>query len=298
MFFGLLHTITSRKRLNTVFLVLALMGLFQALYYLFQTFGDHPYIWWFYAEGGGGGPRGTFYNKNALASYLMIVTFAVIGYGLARQPFRNLLSREWRDDPDLQNESFRSFLYVFVSAIIMVAIVFSESRSGIMTLLIVFSLMMSVYVLKRRKRSGSKGRKRRPRGNLLNILLIIVCACVFRAGIDPVLLNYERTDTAMLHRARFNQQAYLMSRDYISAGSGMGTFEYVFPKYQHLRDAAKRFPHAHNHWLQFLTEGGAIGLVLLLALIGTYLASFLKRWQKRTDQYAINTGNRALLPYC
>jgi O-antigen ligase len=63
-------------------------------------------------------------------------------------------------------------------------------------------------------------------------------------------------------------------RDHLIFGTGLGTFQYIYPAYQ--ADAIKpgRFLHAHNDWLQYFSETGVVGaLLLILFLITVFHAS-------------------------
>jgi len=246
MFFGLLHTITSRKRLNLVIGILVLSGLFQVLYQGFQSFGNHPFIWWFYSGRGMGSAAGTFYNKNSFAAYLLLVLFLTIGYGFAQQPFRNL-SSDWRKFLSRHSgDLLRSFFYVYLSAILLLGLFFSFSRGGIIAFLIAFNLMIVAYLV---RRSNLSGREKRRRSNLILVLLLITVSFAIHAGVEPVIQRFEKMgeSESFYGRLRYNERTYAMAQDYTLGGVGAGNFPYAHPKYQHELDKRMFFPHAHNH---------------------------------------------------
>jgi O-antigen ligase len=55
-------------------------------------------------------------------------------------------------------------------------------------------------------------------------------------------------------------------------GHGLGTFESAFPLVQSA-DIDVHYDHAHNDWLEWLTEGGVIALALAIALLAVTLRS-------------------------
>jgi len=287
MFFGLLHTITSRKRLNLVIAILALSGLFQVLYQGFQSFGGEPYIWWFYSGRGMGGAAGTFYNKNSFAAYILLILFLTIGYAFAQQPFKNL-SSGWRKFLSRHSSDLlRSFFYVYLSAILLLGLFFSFSRGGIIAFLIAFNLMIVVYLV---RRGNLSGREKRRRSNLMAVLLVIAASFAIQAGIEPVIQRFENLgeNESFFGRIRYNERTYAMAQDHKLGGVGAGNFPYAHPKYQHELDKRMFFPHAHNHWLQFLSETGWIGAACLFLLASAFLLILLRKWTNRSDRYAIH----------
>ena len=53
-------------------------------------------------------------------------------------------------------------------------------------------------------------------------------------------------------------------KDYPLLGAGLGTFQYLYPIYQDERVRDGRFLHAHNDWVQYISETGLVGGLLLI----------------------------------
>jgi O-antigen ligase len=88
--------------------------------------------------------------------------------------------------------------------------------------------------------------------------------------------------------------------DFPLVGSGVGTFETVFPAYRaHTRDQAA-YAHAHMDYLEIATEGGLVATLLVLAALVTFarkVRAGLRRasGRRRLALAAVTAGVVALL---
>jgi O-antigen ligase len=73
-----------------------------------------------------------------------------------------------------------------------------------------------------------------------------------------------------------------MWRDYPVFGSGLGSFPVVFPRYSGSATALA-YTHAHNDYLEFGAEAGAVGLSLLGLMVLLSFAAALRAQQLRRD---------------
>jgi hypothetical protein len=81
-----------------------------------------------------------------------------------------------------------------------------------------------------------------------------------------------------------------ISRDFSIVGSGLGTFPYISHIY-HPEGVVRYFDHAHNDYLEFVTDTGVTGIVLLIAFCVTYLRDVMRsRWWKGRHFYFILAG--------
>jgi hypothetical protein len=80
MFSLVLNTVRSKKRMDILIYVLIFMGLFEALYGIYQLFSDSPRVLWWSRRGGlFGRASGTFTGANHYAGYLEIVIASFLG---------------------------------------------------------------------------------------------------------------------------------------------------------------------------------------------------------------------------
>jgi O-antigen ligase len=76
-----------------------------------------------------------------------------------------------------------------------------------------------------------------------------------------------------------------MSSDFPIFGTGFGTFQYIYRKYKTWDDLFL-YKHAHNDYLEILSDLGLIGFLIVLVGIVLFLRKILLRWIERRDPYA------------
>jgi O-antigen ligase len=88
-------------------------------------------------------------------------------------------------------------------------------------------------------------------------------------GGSKILLNRIRAGEPLLYRAEFARSSTAILRDHPLTGTGLGTFQTVYPEYA-LLDVGSIVNHAHNDWLEWAVEGGVV-LLLVQVIIAAYL---------------------------
>jgi O-antigen ligase len=66
-------------------------------------------------------------------------------------------------------------------------------------------------------------------------------------------------------------------------GTGAGTYEWIFPFYKTQNLGGKIFDHAHNDYLEMLTDQGIVGFILLGSPLLLLFVSILKALKNRRD---------------
>lgn len=281
LFFGLLHTISTRKRLHILISVLIGTALFQALYGFVQAYGGGYHIWWFKIMGVKGAITGTFINKNNFAGYMMMVTLLAIGYAAASQPSRRARGK-WRERIGMTFEAHsKRFLIIFLSAVMFIGLIFSRSRGGITCFFIALCILGILFLLK-------KGR--RATGGVLFALIVVTSAYAVQIGLDPVIDRFRDLDITENARVRYTEKTLEMANDFWITGIGIGNFQYAYPKYQAAEDRRVFIRYAHNDWAQFLSETGIAGMILLLGALSFFLYRFLRLLRTRSDPFAVYLG--------
>jgi len=79
-FLGLAQTITSTKRIRTAVLCILLLGSFEALYGMIQTFSGNEHIWWLKKLFYRGDVSGTYVNRNHFAGLMEIIIMLATVY--------------------------------------------------------------------------------------------------------------------------------------------------------------------------------------------------------------------------
>jgi O-antigen ligase len=115
--------------------------------------------------------------------------------------------------------------------------------------------------------------------------LLTLPALALSAGLLSVMGDAENifaddTQASLLGREQIRANAVPMARAFFPVGSGLGTFEEVYRRFEEEGSVNRTFiNHAHNEYLEIAVELGAPGLLLMALFVGwwfTCLASLLK----------------------
>ena len=270
--------LNSRKRVEQCTWIIILSGVFQAVYGSLMTLTGVEYT--FFVEKTQsmlGYASGTFVNRNHLAGYLEMCLATGIGFMIANLEDKTHYD-SWRD-------RLRSWLQLLFSAkarvrlflvIMVIALVLTHSRMGNVAFFI--SLMIAGCI----GLALSKHATRSMVILLISLLVIDIFLVGTWFGIEKVAERLEETSLVTEDR----DDAYHMMLDQLNeyrwTGSGLGTFYQVFPKYR-TRGLSAFYNHAHNDYLEFATETGIIGFVIISATVVWSLVVALLAQYRRHD---------------
>jgi O-antigen ligase len=171
----------------------------------------------------------------------------------------------------LANPRWRVPLSIAAMAV-MLAIVLTFSRAGIVTALLVLGLL------------GALAARRRQGHRLLTVALValvVPLALAWTGSVDPgldrrLLAGLDESSSLQPPRTQFWSVAGDMLRDQPLLGVGPDNFRWRFVDYSGV-DADNLGIHAHNQYLEALADTGVLGLVSLCWLLGT-LVLWSVRW--------------------
>ena len=219
---------------------------------------------------------GTFANRNHYAAYLTLCLSVGIGVLIASLTgaqnqswgrfFRNLM--HWIITPKM---ALRLGLVIMV-----VALVLTRSRMGNSSFFISL-LVTGVIGLLLAKRATK---------SMVILLVSLVAIDVFIVGTyfgtQRVAERIAQTTTESEDRDEVAGYTLDMWKDYPVFGSGLGSFPVVFPRYS-AQGTAASYTHAHNDYLEFGAEAGALGLALLGLMVLMSFAVALRAQYLRRD---------------
>jgi len=212
---------------------------------------------------------GTFANRNQLAGYLQLNL--AIGIGLLLADMREHGSSSWREwmrrsANTLLSRKVRLRIYL---AIMVITLVLTHSRMG-NTAFFVSMTVTGILALLLMKHSP------RPVVILLTSLIIIDLFIVSKwFGLEQLQQRFVQMQqetvsldikTNTLNRLDTTMHANTLKDDAGWSGTGAGSFYAVFPAYQG-RQQPGYFQHAHNDYMEFLTDTGYIGITLLGGIV-------------------------------
>jgi O-antigen ligase len=236
---------------NQLLIVIFLIGVFESLYGMFEVFSGHQHI--LYLKGISS-VTGTFINRNYFAGYLLMVIPLSMGLFLSREAIHAGRFKGWRQR--LSSLDGKTLLIGFGIIVMILGLIFSASRMGILSLLLSFSLISILFKNPQRGKGFSKT-------TVLVLGLAVLWA--FWIGLDAVIGRFLNMSEDLKWRWTTWEDTFRVVKDFPILGSGLGTFSQMFPMYKsfHMR----RFvSHAENDFLQLASEVGLIGVGILLIL--------------------------------
>lgn len=174
-------------------------------------------------------------------------------------------------------------LHGLAAVIITMSVFVSLCRGGILTISVAILIFILLYILKR------------PRQGRMAVVGIVCCILVTISwfGWGTVVAEFNRGVDASggLQDNRFTlwKDTLLIIKSFAIFGSGFGTFVDVYPSYSTIL-SDYLFDHAHNDYLELLTDGGIIGFSLAAWFVTAVLRHGWGKIRVRRDQYASLLG--------
>jgi O-antigen ligase len=228
-----------------------LMGIFESLYGMFEFFSGHHYI---LHLKGISSVTGTFINRNYFAGYLLMVIPLGMGFFFSREALHSRRFKGWRQR--LSSLDGKTLLVGFGIIVMILGLIFSASRMGILSLLLSFTLISLLFRAHQRGEGFSR-----------STLLILGLALLWGIwiGLDAVISRFFDVSEDLKGRWMIWRDTLKVIKDFPIFGTGLGTFSQILPMYKtfHIR----RFvSHAENDFLQLASEVGLIGMGILFVL--------------------------------
>jgi O-antigen ligase len=243
-------------------LAVSLLGIMQA-----ATAGRYVY-WRFASEFQGANPFGPFFNRNHFATWVIMALPFCLGYMAARTG----RSTEQPDHVAMRTRVAQAIdprtAWLMTAAIIMlVALLLSLSRSGMLALGVSGALTMLL--------SGRTLGAQQRRGLLVTAGIVVLVGLAW-ADIPALRGRVAGTAAGLADRFAIWRDTMPIARDFWLTGTGPGTYQEAMFVYQRA-DRTVFFNQAHNHYLQMLSEGGAV----LVAAVGFALVTLARIGRER-----------------
>jgi tetratricopeptide (TPR) repeat protein len=249
------HSLSDARRLKQVLRVVMLLAALEALYGIVQALV--PWVGVLGSDASAfDNARGTFINRNHFAGFLEMVFPLCLGYTCTfirwgRQPEKVKLKQMFSSDYPAPPLALGVVL-----AILLVALIFSRSKAGIVAAGIGFFVFALLVRLGHGRFSTGLGI-----GMAASFGLTLIYS--FRIGLDSVFQRFLRIGAAT-DRFQVWQDAWPMAVDH-PLGIGLANFKQVFPVYRIQTPGDAIFEYAHNDYLQLLVEAGWPGVVLVVS---------------------------------
>jgi O-antigen ligase len=267
IFLVTLNTIKTRRQIVRVLSAIIIMGFLMSIFYLMRYFGAPA-------------PRG-FINSDHFSAYLGMIIPLSLGFLFA--PSLSSDTRPSAKSPRKGTTSDIRPLLFFFALIMSAALFFTMSRGGMFSFIAAL-LFIALLVSTRRSMKN--------KGWLILAITVFIVLIVAWLGATPVverILSFKAEIASRYFGGRLPiwQGTLSIIRDYPIFGTGLGTFNYIFPKYQPLAIINKHYTYAHSDVLELLSETGIIGFSLVVAC-GLWSAAYLfRRYRQRHDPWVV-----------
>jgi O-antigen ligase len=244
----------THEQIHSVVRVLAIFGFILALFAVTQKALWNGKLYWFRELTHGGSPLGPFVNRNHYAGWMCMVAPLSFGVGF------------------LSRSTGRKIRYIFFAVVMAITIFFSLSRGGIISFLAGTATLMLII-----------GWSTSSRKALVPISIFVMGLFVYLIyiGIAPIIQRFAQSGISSHERLSVWSAGITAFRDFPFFGTGLGTFQHVFPMYK--PDGITMFyQHAHNDYIEILLELGIVGALLVLLFLGLACKHILyARWRGR-----------------
>jgi len=228
------------------------LGFFVSIFAILQHLTFNGKLYWFRTMRFGGIPYGPYVNRNHFAGFAeLVIPVALVPLVLGK------VRRE------------RLFLVGLFALVPLVALLLSASRGGIISFIVqMVVLSLLLLVRKIRGRSVIVG----------GTVVLVAVMMVSWIGVQQVLQRFSQIqslDVTAGKRTAMRQDTWRLFLAHPVIGTGLGTFEMVFPPYDSLYDG-KVVNHAHNDYLEALAETGVLGGICCALFLGVLLLNSMK----------------------
>jgi O-antigen ligase len=272
------------KRLRLLVRTIAVFGFFLAIFGLTQSFTSPDKVYWM-RDMPQSQAFGPFINRHHFAGYMELALALPLGL-----VFTGAIEKE------------KKFIYLFAAGLMAVALVMTNSRGGIISLLAELLFLVATMGLRRRRHKKGHA-KRRPRiksaamkaGLALALVVALFGGVVLLGGEDALtrMVGSVNTEDPSTGRAHFWSVTVDIIKTHPWLGIGLGAFGVVYTGYDS-RNGLYRLEQAHNDYLQVLSDGGIIGaLIGLFFVVNLFRMGFSRRDSRDDFRRGVATGAMA-----
>jgi O-antigen ligase len=171
-------------------------------------------------------------------------------------------------------DASRLLILIGAVAAMTLSLILTMSRSGVSAA----ALAIAIFVLSFR---GHRTRARRFAA--VATVTILVAVVVAWAGTTAIATRFSSAEAGLEGRIGAWGDAWRIARLYPMAGTGLNTYAVAMHFHQRF-DPSKRYPQAHNDYLQLAAEGGLLLSVPALICISVFVSLVIRRLAQKADE--------------
>jgi tetratricopeptide (TPR) repeat protein len=249
---------------------------------ILQKFSSPDKIYWFRPCPPNSSPIGPWVYRSQYCGYVETVLPLVLALYIYYRPVTN------------SEESLRSRVVSFFSPaggnlslllglgglVLITSVFISLCRGGIISVSLSFLFFLLLMGWKRGRYSSLF---------YFSMISSLILAVAW-FGWDPIIGRFDELfkSKGVLNIDRFAiwRDSFPIVKDFWLTGSGFGTFINIFPDYKTIPNNMM-YDHAHNDYLELLTDGGIVGFALVSWFVIAVIREGWKMIGKRRDRYSI-----------
>jgi O-antigen ligase len=278
IFFLIINNL-NKKSVDRIIIAIIMIGFIIAIIGIVQKYTAPKKIYGF-RDASYASPFGPYVNRNHFAGYMEMVVPLTLGFLLSRFKFLSFREENLKTYISSRDaEISKSLLLTFIIVITSSSILLSLSRGGTIGL---FLSLMLFFVIRLRRRKWF----------IIFVILNLIFIFILWIGIDPIinrLLTLKNSYTMERSRIRIWKGVINMIKDFPIFGTGLGTFPYISPKYKSIKSALL-LEHAHNDYLELISEVGIIGFIIFIYGILSFYKWTVKGLKNRKNPWIIIGG--------
>jgi O-antigen ligase len=263
------------KRLRLLVRTITVFGFFLAIFGLTQSFTSPDKVYWI-REMPQSQAFGPFINRHHFAGYMELALALPLGL-----VFTGSIERE------------KKFIYLFAAGLMAVALIMTNSRGGLISLLAELLFLVATMGWRRRHKHRKRESEEQPpriksaamkAGLALALVVALFGGVVLLGGEEALtrMVGSVNTDDPTTGRAHFWSVTIDIIQNHPWVGTGLGAFGVVYTGYDS-RNGMYRLEQAHNDYLQVLSDGGIVGAVLGLFFVVRLFRMGFARRESRDD---------------
>ncbi|WP_417910071.1 O-antigen ligase family protein [Candidatus Electronema sp. PJ] len=288
-----IQLLASSRKLFVTITALVWLTLGIALATLLQRAAAPDTLFWLRQLPSGVGSFGPWVYKNHYAGFMVMTCPLLLALFLFYRPRPDSEARSWREQIlafFADSGSSLHLLFGFGAMLVLASVLRAQSRGGVLSL--AFALLLFFGLLMRRHGQGKLP--------LLPLLFFLLTGLLLTSNWFSWTALLARFDALFDPTGALRDDRLLIWRDSLEmvaafplTGTGFGTFGEVFPNYKGWDDDLI-YDHAHNDYLELLTDSGGLGLLLAACFVGTVVKTGWQQVQLRHDRFAVLTAIGAL----
>jgi len=272
-FYGLKRVLNQNENnYRIVYLLIIIVGTFEALYGLFQFLNPRIGILWLPVTTGRAA-YGTIIYKNQFASFMnMCWPLAIAAATVHLQSLMHISDNKKKKKSlkdrirRMDEKTKQAPLFIFATGIMLLSVLFSLSRGGIIAMLLVMIFLNFFLPITRKIKII-----------FLGLFVLFVFAYGALLGLDNVISRFDSIGQSGATRLDTYMASIPMLLDHAWSGIGFGSYALLSPIYLKGLAGNIQWDHSHNEYLQLMIELGIPAAILIfLWLLGAMIFSGIK----------------------